>query len=213
MGVHWSDPVSYLNLLTARRKPPVADGQTSRRTRSSLGQSPLAAAAAAQGRAGRTVLGSRAGHVARGAQSGSSPLPPSPPTPPPTPQPPPSSFAPGILECHQPGGASPGKTPSLLRPQTCDLKRGGGFGQGHSAVQGWKSKLPTPVLDTVPKFLLLTKDLLRNRTLRLDKIKSQALNLPDQILSLHSPFRSVTLLSHFPEESPEKPSFYKRSHS
>ena len=58
------------------------EGQTDTRTRSSLGLSPLAElAAAAQGRARRTVFGSRAGHVARGGQSGSPRLPHSHPSP------------------------------------------------------------------------------------------------------------------------------------
>lgn len=88
-----------------------------------------AAAAAAQGRAGRTVLSARAGHVARGGQSGSPRL-----RPPPHP---PSSFAPGILECHPPrgGGGGGGRCLEILR-LGADT-RGGGIwprSPGHSGL-------------------------------------------------------------------------------
>lgn len=81
------------------------EGQTDTRTRSSLGQSPLAElAAAAQGRARRTVFGSRAGHVARGGQSGSPRLPH------PHPSPIPKLFLSWNLRMSPPGRGLSGRT-------------------------------------------------------------------------------------------------------
>lgn len=89
------------------------EGQTDTQTRSSLGQSPLAELQQSQRRGGpgqSSAPGPDTWRAGANRARLASPTPTLPPSP--------NSFAPGILECHQPGGASPGEPPSKLSPGT-----------------------------------------------------------------------------------------------